>query len=279
MGRLLALALVLASCNVTSDVNVRATATPTPRPSPTPTASPTRTPATTPSPAASPSGSPTPIELGGPRGAEPPGRLHYVAIGASDTVGVGSLDPVNGSWPSRVAALMPAERTYRNLGVSGSLAAQAQLEQLPTALREQPTVVTVWLAVNDLNAQLANQPMTPQTYGASLGVIVDALVQGTSARIFVGNVPDLRAVPVYAPLDALVLGALIQSYNAQVAAVAAKHGTRVTVVDLFTGSADLTSQITVASDGFHPSDAGYALIAGRFADAMRKAGIPLRASP
>jgi lysophospholipase L1-like esterase len=203
----------------------------------------------------------------------PSGAIHYVAIGASDTVGVGSLDPVNGSWPSRVAALMPAERTYRNLGVSGSLAAQAQRDQLPVAIREQPTVVTVWLAVNDLNAQVP-----APTYGASLGAIVDGLVQGTAARIFVGNVPDLRAVPVYAALDPAALVALVQSYNAQIAAVAAKHTGRVTVVDLFTGSAELASSITVAADGFHPSDSGYALIARRFADAMRRGGIPLKAA-
>ncbi|MBI2983397.1 MAG: hypothetical protein HYY42_04365 [Chloroflexi bacterium] len=212
-----------------------------------------------------------PTDAGGPRGAEPSGRLHYVAIGASDTVGVGSLDPANGSWPSRLAALMSRDRTYRNLGVSGSLAAQAQRDQLPVAVREQPTIVTVWLAVNDLDAQIP-----PGVYGTSLGAIVDTLVQGTSARIFVGNVPDLRAVPVYAALDPRVLLALVQSYNAQVTAAAAKHAGRVVVVDLFTGSAELMTNVTVAADGFHPSDEGHVLIAQRFADAMRKSGIPLR---
>ncbi len=200
--------------------------------------------------------------------------MHYVAIGASDTVGIGSLDPANGSWPSRLAALMPPERTYRNLGVSGSLATQAQRDQLPVALREQPTVVTVWLAVNDLNAQIP-----AAAYGASLGAIVDTLVQGTSAGVFIGNVPDLRALPIYAVFDPLVLLALIQSYNAQVTAAAAKHQGRVVVVDLFGGSAELMTNVAVAADGFHPSDAGYAVIAERFADAMRKSGVPLRSAP
>jgi lysophospholipase L1-like esterase len=261
----MAIAILLVSCGSTADVTVRATASPTAAPTtaaPTPTRSPSPPPtiATTPSP----SGSATPIVRAS-------GAIHYVAIGASDTVGVGSLDPVNGSWPSRIAALLPAGSTYRNLGVSGSLAAQAQRDQLPGAVRDQPTIVTVWLAVNDLNAQLP-----AQTYGASLGAIVDALVRDTSARVFVGNVPDLRAVPVYAALDPLVVLATVQSYNTAIAAVGAKHPTRVVVVDLFTGSLDLTTQITVAGDGFHPSDAGYVLIAQRFAEAMRKSGVPLR---
>ena len=49
-----------------------------------------------------------------------------------------------------------------------------------------------------------------------------------------------------------------------------------TVVDLFTGSGPLVSTITVSADGFHPSDAGYTLIADRFAAAIAGAGIVLR---
>jgi len=198
------------------------------------------------------------------------GQIRYVAIGASDSVGVGARDPVMGSWPARLAALLPSGSTFRNVAVSGSLADQARIEQLPLALREQPTVVTIWLAVNDLNAEVA-----PSAHAAALGAIVDALVRDTPARIFVGTVPDLRAVPAYAGADQAALIARIGAYNAGIAALGAKHAGRVVVVDLFTGSAELTSQITVSPDGFHPSDAGYTLIAARFAEAMRTNGIPL----
>ena len=47
-------------------------------------------------------------------------------------------------------------------------------------------------------------------------------------------------------------------------------------VDLFGGSGVLTPTITVSGDGFHPSDAGYALIADRFLAAMGGAGVALR---
>jgi lysophospholipase L1-like esterase len=185
-------------------------------------------------------------------------------------VGVGARDPVAGSWPARVARLLPSGSIYRNVAVSGSLTDQARIEQLPVAVREQPTVVSIWLAVNDLNAQVA-----PAAHAAALGTIVDTLVRDTTARIFIGTVPDLRAVPAYAGTDQAALIAQVQAYNAGIAALAPKHPGRVVVVDLFTGSAELTSQITVSPDGFHPSDAGYTLIAGRFAEAMRMNGIPL----
>jgi len=199
--------------------------------------------------------------------------IKYVAIGASDSVGVGASDPAKGSWPALVAARLPAgSPPYTNLGVSGSLTLQAVTQQLPGAIAQKPDLVSVWLAVNDLNATIE-----PASYAGSLAQIVDGLVQKTSATIFVGNVPDLRAVPVYAGVDKARLLAGIQAYNDAIAAIAAKNPIRVKVVDLFTGSAALVSTGTVSPDGFHPSDEGYQLIADRFANAMRASGVPLRA--
>lgn len=199
--------------------------------------------------------------------------IKYVAIGASDTVGVGATDPAKGSWPALIASRLPAgSPSYVNLGVSGSLAVQAVTQQLPGAIAQRPNLVSVWLAVNDLNATIE-----PASYAESLGQIVDGLAQKTAATIFVGNVPDLRAVPAYASVDKARLLAGIQAYNDVVAAIAAKYPGRVNVVDLFTGSAALVVTGTVSADGFHPSDEGYQLIAERFASAMRAKGIPLRA--
>ena len=197
--------------------------------------------------------------------------IRYVAIGASDTVGVGASDPATGSWPARVAQLLPPGSAFVNVGVSGSIALQARTAQLPGAIAQRPTVVSIWLAVNDMNATIE-----PASFANDLGAIVDSLVSGTAAKIFVGNVPDLRPVPAYKDSDKVALFKLINAYNAAIAAIAAKYPGRVVAVDLFTGSADLVSTITVSGDGFHPSDAGYQLIADRFIAAMRASGVPLR---
>jgi len=197
--------------------------------------------------------------------------FRYVAIGASDTVGVGASDPRTGSWPARVAAQLPAGADYVNLGVSGSLAAQAKSEQLPTALGLQPQLVTVWLAVNDLNASVSTTD-----YTSALRSVIEPLVSQTTARVFVGNVPDLRPVPAYAGTDLAALLTRITAYNAAIAAIAQAFPGRVTVVDLFTGSGPLVGTMTVSADGFHPSDAGYELIADRFVKAIADAGIAVR---
>ncbi|HYK98897.1 MAG TPA: GDSL-type esterase/lipase family protein [Candidatus Acidoferrales bacterium] len=197
--------------------------------------------------------------------------VRYVAVGASDTVGVGASDPATGSWPARVAALLPPGAAYVNIGVSGSVATQAKDQQLPAAVAQRPTVVSVWLAVNDMNASV-----TPAVYRDALTAIVDGLVTRTDAKVFVGNVPDLRGVPAYKDVDKTQLAAQISAYNATIASVVASRAGRAYLVDLFTGSAPLVSTITVSGDGFHPSDEGYKLIADRFANAMRAAGVPLR---
>ncbi|HEX9495787.1 MAG TPA: GDSL-type esterase/lipase family protein [Candidatus Limnocylindria bacterium] len=229
-----------------------AAVTSTPRPSASPTLFITTT---------APTASPTPSAA----------TFRYVAIGASDTVGVGAADPRTGSWPARVAAHLAAGTDYVNLGVSGSLAGQASREQVPTAVGLKPQLVTVWLAVNDLNAGLP-----APDYAVALRSVLEPLVQTTDARIFVGNVPDLRTVPAYAGTDQAALLKQITAYNAAIADLSRIFPRRVVVVDLFTGSGALVGTITVSPDGFHPSDAGYGLIADRFVKAIADAGIAVR---
>ncbi len=196
----------------------------------------------------------------------------YVAIGASDSVGVGASDPATRSWPALVAARLPRASGYRNLGVSGSTVAQAIVDQLPEAARQDADVISVWLAFNDLSSGVE-----PLVYRAHLERLLDALLARTRARIFVANLPDLRGVPATSDADPQALAAAVAAYNATIADVASARAPRVVLVDLFSGSADvIASELVVSDDGLHPNDRGYARIAQRFAEAMRRAGVPIR---
>ena len=197
--------------------------------------------------------------------------LRYVAIGASDSVGVGASDPKTKSWPALVAARLPQGTSYTNLGVSGSTLAQAIVEQLPRATAADPDVVTVWLAFNDLA-----HAVPPASYRADLAKLLQSLLQ-TRAKIFVANLPDLRGVPATAGIDRGLLAAAVDAYNRQIADVVRESGSRVTLVDLATGSAEVISrELVVSADGLHPNDLGYQRISERFIDAMRAGGVPLR---
>lgn len=142
---------------------------------------------------------------------------------------------------------------------------------MPRATASGADVVTVWLAVNDLNALV-----DPVAYARQLAELLDALVKGTQATVFVGNVPDLTLVPVYRNVDPAILGSRVDAYNRAIAQAVAARAPRVVLVDLLTGSDVIARELVVAPDGFHPNDRGYELIADRFAATMRAAGVPVR---
>src|SRR5207248_1581541 len=100
--------------------------------------------------------------------AKPAPRSVYVAVGASETVGVGSDNPLRDAWPQVVfRTAMPSNTVFYDVGASGATVQDAINRQLPEALELKPTVVTVWLNVNDL-ASLK----TAGTYERSLRTLV-----------------------------------------------------------------------------------------------------------
>jgi acyl-CoA thioesterase I len=194
-----------------------------------------------------------------PRG----GPLVYVAIGASETVGVGANDPARDGWVPQLAQLLGPDTHLSNLGVSGTLLSTALTDQLPLAVQEQPDLVTVWLAVNDLDAHV---PL--ESYSADLETLLATLARQTSARILVGSVPDLAQVPAYKAVDPVLLRAEVGRWNAAIAQVAGRHGA--VVVDLYAEYAELGRHPEyISGDGFHPSTAGYAQVGELFYQAAR----------
>ena len=189
--------------------------------------------------------------------AAPPRPLTYVALGASDAVGVGATQPESEGWVPRFGASLGPDTRIINLGVSGSTLAQALQEQLPPALDAQPDVVTVWLAVNDLNAR------TPlDSYTADLDSLLGQL-QPLGARVLVGNVPDLAAVAAYRGIDPEPLRAEVDRWNAAIAGAVQRHGAQ--LVDLHATWQEIGQHPEyLASDGFHPSTEGYARLAELF---------------
>lgn len=184
-----------------------------------------------------------------------PRPLVYVAIGASDAVGVGAAEPAREGWVPVLHGRLPEGARLVNLGISGSLLRDALVQQLPVALDAQPDLVTVWLAVNDFNARV---PL--EQYSADLDHLLARLHAETNARIVVANIPDLERVPVYQAIPRALLQAEIARWNATIGEVAARHGA--VVVDLFPHGPELTGHPElVGLDGFHPSAAGYRRLA------------------
>lgn len=199
--------------------------------------------------------------------ATPNPALTYVAIGASDAFGVGTVDPNHDNWPSvlsRKLTVSGRQIHLVNLGIPGATAALALRDELPVALDAQPAVVTIWLGVNDLD-----QGVTLDTYIQGLRSLIRALAQTGQTRVFVGNLPELSLLPYFTARDnPAVLRQQTRQWNAAIASACAIEGA--TLVDVFAGWGELASHPEyISQDGLHPSSAGAERLAALFAEAMR----------
>lgn len=227
----------------------------------------------------------------GSAGAEPskpspnqPALIVYAAIGASESVGVGAVDPARDAWPQLLfRTSLPESAVFYNFGIPGATTAQALSDELPRALLVQPTLVTVWLNVNDIIGGVS-----AEQYQGELDQLVHSLRRGGAARVLVANSPYLDRLPVYldcragnppasvacppglATTPPSVLNAIVDAYDASATQVAQKEGA--ILVDLHAqGEVPDQHPDWVSGDGFHPSTAGYAAIAGVFALALKQA--------
>ena len=194
-----------------------------------------------------------------------PKPLTYVAIGASDSAGVGAAVPDQESWPAVLQHKLPPGSRLVNLGISGSLLHQALDQQLPIALDANPDLVTVWLAVNDYTAHV---PL--EEYVADLESMLAQLRERTSATVLVGNIPDMRSLPSAGRFDLRD----VDRWNSAIDEVAQRH--EVTVVDLRSTWREVADHPEyISSDGFHPSTLGYQRLATVFYTSAASAlGLP-----
>jgi acyl-CoA thioesterase-1 len=196
-----------------------------------------------------------------------PPSMVYVALGASDAVGVGATDPNTKAYVPLLIAHLPQHAFALNLGVNGYTVHQALVNELPQALTAHPTLVTVWLVGNDF------RQCTPLAdYTRDLDALLGQLQAQTHAQVFVANAPDFSLLPAIrnasSTLDPCLHGvpatqirALAQRWNARIAAVVATH--HAVLVDLFNSSLAAHPDY-ISGDGFHPSDAGYRVLAALF---------------
>lgn len=192
------------------------------------------------------------------------GNLRYVALGDSQTEGLGDGDEASGyrGWADRFAehlAATGARVDYANLAVRGRLARQVHEEQLNAALELRPDVATVFAGVNDL--------IRP---GYDADEVLDhvetmfAELTGVGARVATLTFPDIAQIaPLTRPLAPRVL-----DFNERLREAARRHG--VAVADT-AAHAVATDRRLWRSDRLHCSSEGHRRIAGAVAHAL---GIP-----
>ncbi|GAC1566395.1 MAG: SGNH/GDSL hydrolase family protein [Ktedonobacteraceae bacterium] len=192
--------------------------------------------------------------------------LVYVALGASDAVGVGSNVPDSQGYVPLVAARLPKGSHALDLGVSGIRLRDALSAELPLALSTSPDLVTIWLVANDF---IGGVPYNK--YMQDLDTLLAQLRNRTHAHSFMANLPDLTRLPAFAGDTAAQKAQMLQDikhWNAGIAQQAARYG--VSLVDLFSHGSEITAHPEyISGDGFHPSPAGYMRLANLFWQAIQ----------
>jgi lysophospholipase L1-like esterase len=247
-----------------------------------------------------------------PSGPPPAGsNIVYAAVGASDVMGVGStktcspFDDCNGNGYVWVAARalrsqgftvevaqlgIPAgviSATFQNLGIQyGRTIGGNFLQSEVPFVKRDAGLVTVFAGANDVNTITAalgggaggSNPTAyidqmVNAFGTDYSTLISGIrARATSARIIALNLPNLAAMPYLAGAS------LAQKQAAQRAAVRItttiiNPKTDTTVIDLMCDPRLYQASI-FSSDGFHPNDAGYALLGAEIVTALTSPSYP-----
>ena len=192
-----------------------------------------------------------------------PGRLRYVALGDSYTIGTALTRPSD-RWPDRLVAAVdtpPGLELVANLGVNGFTSRDVIEVELPQVATLRPAFVSLLVGVNDVV-----QGVPADTYRTSVARVLDALLGLLPAsRMVTVATPDYTVTPQGASYgDPATQAAAIRAFNAILRELAADRRIAfVDIHDLSLRAADDRS--LVADDGLHPSGAQYVLWVERIA--------------
>jgi lysophospholipase L1-like esterase len=186
--------------------------------------------------------------------------LRLAVLGDSIAYGIGAARTADTLGPRLVAALAAGgvRAEHRVFAAPGAVSAHLA-GQVTRAAAWRPQLVVVVIGANDLT-----HFVPPDSAAAALGAAVREL-RSLGAQVVLAPAPDLSIVPHVPPLLREVVragSAVLRS--AQVRSVRAEGGL-VADADGATSAAFAADPGLFSSDRFHPSSAGYAVIAGALA--------------
>jgi len=187
-------------------------------------------------------------------------QILYMAVGASDAVGVGAT-PLTHGYVYRIEdGLQDRGKSVQllNLGIPG-----ADLHTIAEAVRvgalrlgARPDLVTIWVGANDII-----DGVNRSDFEADLAKLLDDLRDKTKAFIVIADIPDLTQLPRFRDNpQKSVNRERIAAFNDAIERQAKKHN--LPVVKL--SQEPIEDKYVSDIDGFHPSDEGHRRIAELF---------------
>jgi acyl-CoA thioesterase-1 len=195
-----------------------------------------------------------------------PKKFVYVAIGDSTVEGIGASHPSK-SFPSLVFEQIRKdhkEAVYHNLGKGGAKVRDVIDHQLSKAIELKPDLVTISVGGNDLHRRTKFSH-----FKKDYQYLLKTLREKTDAEIIVSNIPDVSALPSIS----IFFRYFVKFLNRRLNRVISKNAKefRCALIDLYNGGKSYRKfyKDLIASDGFHPSDRGYALWAGAIIEKLK----------
>ena len=256
-------------------------------------------------------GDTSPTEPSGPPAAG--SAINYSVVGASDAIGYGSSKPCvlyddcDGTGYVWVAARSLRSQGFtvnvQQLGIPGAVISRTFedmaiqygrndvlanfIQQEVPFVKREASLVTVFTGANDVNVMTT--ALGKGAGGADPAAFIDQSVAGftsdfaaliggirarsRSARIIVMNLPNLAGLP-YLASASLAQKQAAQRASVRITTAVINPTPDITVIDLMCDSR-LYQASNLASDGFHPNDAGYSLLGAEIVKAVTSGSYPV----
>lgn len=181
----------------------------------------------------------------------------YVALGASDAVGIGAI-PLRRGYVFRIEDGLEKRRlkvNLVNLGIAGAQIDDIErISQLAPLAR--PQLVTIWTGANDLI-----NGADPAAFEEELEDMLERLRDDTDAFIVIADLPNLTLIPRFLENPSrVVTPERVQAFNAAIERQAERFDIPVARLS----EMDMLEELTSDIDGFHPNNRGHQMIADRF---------------
>lgn len=201
--------------------------------------------------------------------------MRLAVLGDSIAFGQGASRPTDTAG-ARLAAELVGSGTATELRVFAVPGARSEAlaDQVRRAQAWRPDVAVIVIGANDLT-----HFVPPQEAAAHLGHAVRAL-RAAGSQVVVAPAPDMSLVPSVPRQVRPLVKAASAVLRAAQTRVALAEGARVADVEASASAGFAADHAMFCADRFHPSSAGYALIAAALApavhaaaaDALRQAG-------
>lgn len=181
-------------------------------------------------------------------------NLIYTALGDSLTAGAGTKQPKE-SYPALIAEKLLAKNNVILINRSelGYKSEDVKNVFLPLAITDNPTIVTLFVGVNDIHNNISKED-----FSKNYEEILLKLTTETKAKIYAINLPFIGSANLILPPWNYYFDAKTKELNEVIKNLATKYN--ITYIDLYSPTKEefVKSNSYYSKDLFHPSAKGYA---------------------